>query len=296
MTERSPRPLVGDCTMPGMLTGQGAHRALGIALGRSAVRAHDRYLDLRSRARGHRKRHRARWARRAVRCHSAYAQAVDTSAQLGDYHLALVSGEDRGDELRRCTVYAQTVTVWVKLNVRNDPESQGARGRDAGPRRTGVTASCGQQQQQHGAAVASQLRTRWSGKVLETGGAIKTLLYDFGNVDHRASLVARRTFCHGASKPSYCSVTSIWITPAPFLSGSSALPTTAPSIRARSVPFIARPGAEEVTSRSPAAIGPFSAVTLQGTIPTTANGTSLRNAGSSMRCWLATTPGLVEKT
>src|SRR5712692_10805603 len=37
MTERSPRPLVGDRTMPGMLTGQGVHRAVGIALGRSAV-------------------------------------------------------------------------------------------------------------------------------------------------------------------------------------------------------------------------------------------------------------------
>src|SRR5260370_3832364 len=37
MTKRSRRPLIGDCTMPCVLTGQGAHRAVGIALGRSVV-------------------------------------------------------------------------------------------------------------------------------------------------------------------------------------------------------------------------------------------------------------------
>src|SRR5256884_93741 len=38
---------------------------------------------------------------------------------------------------------------------------------------------------------------------------------------------------------------------------------------------------EEVTSRSPIWIGPFSAVTLQGTMPTTARGTSFCDADSS---------------
>src|SRR5207302_260359 len=38
---------------------------------------------------------------------------------------------------------------------------------------------------------------------------------------------------------------------------------------------------EEVTSRSPIWIGPFSAVTLQGTMPTTARGTSFCGADSS---------------
>ena len=51
-------------------------------------------------------------------------------------------------------------------------------------------------------------------------------------------------------------------------------------------------GVEEVTRRSPAMIGPFSAVTLHGTIPTTARGTSLWGRASSTRCWLATTPGI----
>src|ERR1019366_9040910 len=37
----------------------------------------------------------------------------------------------------------------------------------------------------------------------------------------------------------YCNVTKTWITPFPFVSGSSALPTIAPAIRCRTVPFIA---------------------------------------------------------
>jgi len=37
----------------------------------------------------------------------------------------------------------------------------------------------------------------------------------------------------------YCNVTKTWIAPFPFVSGSSALPTIAPAIRFRSVPFIA---------------------------------------------------------
>ena len=37
----------------------------------------------------------------------------------------------------------------------------------------------------------------------------------------------------------YCNVTRTWMMPVPEASGSSALPTTAPSIRERSVPFIA---------------------------------------------------------
>ena len=37
----------------------------------------------------------------------------------------------------------------------------------------------------------------------------------------------------------YCNVTSTWITPVPWSSGWSALPTTAPSIWLRSVPFMA---------------------------------------------------------
>src|ERR1022692_4724261 len=49
----------------------------------------------------------------------------------------------------------------------------------------------------------------------------------------------------------YWSVTSTSITPSPSLIGSSAFPTTAPSMRALSVPFIAWPGVEEVTSKSP---------------------------------------------
>src|ERR1700719_2251472 len=65
----------------------------------------------------------------------------------------------------------------------------------------------------------------------------------------------------------YCNVTNTWMTPVSSRKGSSALPTTAPSIWPRSVPFIARPGVDEVTRRSPAAIAPFSVVTLHGTIP-----------------------------
>jgi hypothetical protein len=68
----------------------------------------------------------------------------------------------------------------------------------------------------------------------------------------------------------------------PDVSGSSALPTTAPSIRLRSVPFIAWPEMEEVTSRSPVLIAPFAAVTLQGTMPTTAKGISYSKRGSSI--------------
>src|SRR5437867_7198938 len=49
----------------------------------------------------------------------------------------------------------------------------------------------------------------------------------------------------------HCSVTRTWITLLPSRRGSRALPTTAPSIRLRSVPFIAWPGVDEVTSRSP---------------------------------------------
>jgi hypothetical protein len=49
----------------------------------------------------------------------------------------------------------------------------------------------------------------------------------------------------------YCNVTNTCIVPVPLVNGSIALPTTAPSMRLRSVPFIAYPGLEEVTSKSP---------------------------------------------
>jgi hypothetical protein len=84
------------------------------------------------------------------------------------------------------------------------------------------------------------------------------------------------------------------MTPLPRSSGSIALPTTAPSIRPRSIPFIAYPGVEDVTSKSPRRMGPFSALTLQGTIPTIAKGISPTEAGASILCALARTPGLVE--
>ena len=47
----------------------------------------------------------------------------------------------------------------------------------------------------------------------------------------------------------YCSVAKTCITPRPFASGSIAFPTTAPSIRTRSVPLIAYPGVEDTTSK-----------------------------------------------
>lgn len=68
-------------------------------------------------------------------------------------------------------------------------------------------------------------------------------------------------------QPAYCNVTNTWMTPVPFGNGSSAFPTTAPSMRLRSVPFIAWPRVDDVTRRSPAEIGPFSAVTLHETLP-----------------------------
>lgn len=37
----------------------------------------------------------------------------------------------------------------------------------------------------------------------------------------------------------YCSVTRTWITPFPLFSGSRALPTTAPNMRLRFLPFMA---------------------------------------------------------
>lgn len=52
-------------------------------------------------------------------------------------------------------------------------------------------------------------------------------------------------------KSAYCSVTSTWITAVPFCNGSRALPTTAPTSRLRSVPVMAWPGVEDVTSKSP---------------------------------------------
>src|SRR2546422_387097 len=48
-------------------------------------------------------------------------------------------------------------------------------------------------------------------------------------------------------------------------------------------------GVEEATSRSPTSIGPFSALTLQGTMPTIASGTSLARFGSSILYGLAKT-------
>ena len=80
----------------------------------------------------------------------------------------------------------------------------------------------------------------------------------------------------------YCSVTRTWMTPFPSRNGSSAFPTTAPNIRVRFIPFIAYPGVEDVTSKSPGAIGPFSAETLHGTMPTTARGISSASASESL--------------
>jgi hypothetical protein len=93
----------------------------------------------------------------------------------------------------------------------------------------------------------------------------------------------------------YCKVTSTWITPSILAagSGSSAFPITAPTIRARSVPFIARPAVDELTSRSPVAIAPFSAVTFVGTTPITASGTACAVVVPYVR-GDATMPGFVE--
>ncbi len=68
------------------------------------------------------------------------------------------------------------------------------------------------------------------------------------------------------------------MTPLPSGNGSSALPTTAPNILLRFIPLIAYPGVEDVTSKSPGAMGPFSAVTLHGTMPTMARGISSASA------------------
>jgi hypothetical protein len=67
----------------------------------------------------------------------------------------------------------------------------------------------------------------------------------------------------------------------------------APGSLALSVPRMANPGVDEVTSRSPREIGPFSALTLHGTIPTIAMGISLASLGSSELWREPTTPGLV---
>jgi hypothetical protein len=48
---------------------------------------------------------------------------------------------------------------------------------------------------------------------------------------------------------------------------SSAFPTMAPNMRLRSVPFMAFPGVEEVTNKSPLWTKPFSGLTLHGTVP-----------------------------
>jgi len=65
---------------------------------------------------------------------------------------------------------------------------------------------------------------------------------------------------------SYRSVTWAMMTPSPLSKVSIAFPTTAP-IETAGSPLIAMPGTEELTRRSPTAIGPFSIETFTGTRP-----------------------------
>src|ERR1700758_276746 len=97
-------------------------------------------------------------------------------------------------------------------------------------------------------------RTEWSCGRWSWGGAAGTHKCEERRTVDNVSLL-RLACC--------CKVTSTWMTPVPCESGSSAFPTTAPSLRLRSVTRMACPGVEEVTSRSPTRIGPFSALTLR---------------------------------
>src|SRR6476646_3182705 len=101
-------------------------------------------------------------------------------------------------------------------------------------------------------------------------------------------------FPYLTSATCHLKVTSTSILPFAPDDGCKALPIIAPGSRVLSEPRIAYPGVEDVTSRSPRAIGPFSFVTLQGTIPTIATGISVASLGSSDVCGVAVTPGLVE--
>ncbi len=85
------------------------------------------------------------------------------------------------------------------------------------------------------------------------------------------------------------------IVPSLSSNDSIALPTTAPIALSES-PFIATPGVEELTKRSPIWIGPFSVDTLQGTRPVRARTGRLSSQSSvvSSKLLPRITPGEVE--